>query len=63
MFFGHLLLGSRPVRSGEDGRAFFYADEAARGFASLAPYAEKEAVRAEQIATSLSTRKPSGEGA
>lgn len=47
-------------RSGEKRRAFFYAREAARGFGSLAPHAEKEAAEADQFAASLESLGPSG---
>jgi hypothetical protein len=43
--------------SGEKRRAFFYAQEAARGFASLAPHAEREAVQADQFATTLGNKE------
>jgi hypothetical protein len=51
-------------KSGESGRAFFYAREAARGFAGLAPHAEKEALEAGRLAASLENRERSrGDGA
>jgi hypothetical protein len=55
---GHIL-----SKSGENGRAFFYAEKAARGFASLAPHAEREALEADRLASTLANRKPSGESA
>jgi hypothetical protein len=44
-------------KSGESGRAFFYAEEAARGFASLAPHAEKDALEAGRFAAGLENRE------
>jgi len=55
------LCASRILsKSGESDRAFFYAGEAARGFASLAPHAEEEALEADRFAASLENRERSG---
>lgn len=48
-------------KAGENGRAFFYAKQAARGFASLAPHAERQAQEAYRLATDLENSEPSGE--
>jgi tetratricopeptide (TPR) repeat protein len=47
--------------SGESSRAFFYAGEAARGFASLAPHAEKEALEASRFEAGLDNHERSRE--
>lgn len=56
------LAASRVLsKSGENSRAFFYADEAARGFASLAPHAESQALEASRFAASLENNEQSRE--
>ena len=40
-------------QAGERGRAYFYAREAERGFASLAPHAEAEMLEANRVAWAL----------
>jgi hypothetical protein len=51
------LAASRILsKSGESVRVLFYAGVAARGFASLAPYAEREALDAGQFAAGLEKR-------
>jgi hypothetical protein len=54
------LAASRMLaESAETSRAFFYAAQAARGFASLAPHAEQEAVEAARFAAALENRERS----
>jgi len=49
-------------QAGERGRAYFYAREAERGFASLAPHAEAEMLEANQVAGTLEVAGRSEEG-
>lgn len=52
------LLAARIMTESEESqRAFFYAIEASRAFASLAPHAEPEALEAHRLATAVDTRK------
>ena len=48
-------------RAGEKRRAYFFATEAAHGFASLAPHAETELLEAQNLAVTLETTKRSEE--
>jgi tetratricopeptide (TPR) repeat protein len=59
--WGRLAASRVLSKSGEQARAFFYAGEAARGFASLAPHAEKEAMEADRFAASLESVESPGD--
>jgi hypothetical protein len=57
------LVASRILSdSGADDNAFVYAEEAARGFATLAPHAEKEASEAARLATQWRSTSRSNNG-